>query len=84
MLSFRLSLSIALAASTLSAVAEDWPQFRGLGSTGIATTSKVPSVPKIDWTADLPGRGLASPIVVAGKVFITCSSGPKHSIRPHL
>ena len=31
---------------------------------------------KLDWTAPLPGRGLASPIIVGDKVFITCSSGP--------
>jgi outer membrane protein assembly factor BamB len=37
----------------------------------------MPSKPKIDWSVPLPGRGLASPIVVGGKVFVTCSSGPK-------
>jgi outer membrane protein assembly factor BamB len=29
------------------------------------------------WKADLPGRGPSSPIVVDGRVVVTCSSGPK-------
>ena len=65
---------LALASISL---AGDWPQFRGPSSTGISTDAKIPANPKIDWSAPLPGRGLASPIVVGGKVFITCSSGPK-------
>jgi outer membrane protein assembly factor BamB len=39
--------------------------------------------PKIDWSAPLPGRGLASPIVVGSRVFIACSSGPQQD-RLHL
>jgi outer membrane protein assembly factor BamB len=29
----------------------------------------------IAWRVELPGRGLSSPIVVAGRVIVTCSSG---------
>jgi outer membrane protein assembly factor BamB len=61
----------------LSAFSSDWPQFRGIGSTGYSAEAKVPLKPKIDWTAELPGRGLASPIIVGDNVFVTCSSGPK-------
>ena len=68
---------LALLALTFTSLASDWPQFRGPDSTGIAADATIPAKPKIDWTAALPGRGLASPIVVGGKVFITCSSGPK-------
>jgi outer membrane protein assembly factor BamB len=60
-----------------SSLAGDWPQFRGPGSTGVAVDAVIPTAPKIDWHVDLPGRGLASPIVVGEKVFVTCSSGPK-------
>jgi outer membrane protein assembly factor BamB len=55
----------------------DWRSFRGVESAGV---EKQP--PKdwsddsvIAWTANLPGRGLASPIVVQGHVIITASSG---------
>jgi outer membrane protein assembly factor BamB len=65
------------AALSLTAFAGDWPQFRGPDSTGVAADALIPAKPKIDWSAALPGRGLASPIVVGGKVFIACSSGPK-------
>ena len=64
-----------LALATMNLAAADWPQFRGPESTGTAD-SEIPAKPKIDWTAALPGRGLASPIVVGDRVFVTCSSGP--------
>ena len=79
LLRFTLTL-LALASISL---AGDWPQFRGPGSTGISIDAKIPTNPKIDWSAPLPGRGLSSPIVVGGKVFVTCSSGPKQE-RLHL
>ena len=31
----------------------------------------------IVWTANLPGRGVSSPIVVGGKVVVTANSGPR-------
>lgn len=78
------SLSLlALAALSFSALAGDWPQFRGPDSTGTAPDAVIPSKPKIDWSTALPGRGLASPIIVGDKVFVTCSSGPKQE-RLHL
>lgn len=70
-------LAFTLAALPFTAAAADWPQFRGPDSTGTAADAVVPAKPKIDWTAPLPGRGLASPIIVGKKVFVTCSSGPK-------
>lgn len=72
----RIFLSFALAASALTLTAADWPQFRGPESTGIAPDAAIPTKPKIDWTAPLPGRGLSSPIIIGEKVFVTCSSGP--------
>jgi len=69
--------------SSFSSRGSDWPQFRGPDSTGVATDAKISESPKIDWSVPLPGRGLSSPIVVSGKVFITCASGPKQE-RLHL
>ncbi len=77
---FRL---IACAALPFTALAGDWPQFRGPESTGTAPGLKIPVQPKIDWSVALPGRGLSSPIVIGDKVFVTCSSGPKQE-RLHL
>ncbi len=70
------SLLALLALASIS-LAGDWPQFRGPASSGVSSDTHIPANPKIDWSAPLPGRGLASPIVVGGKVFVTCSSGPK-------
>ena len=59
----------------------DWPAFRGDGRN--LTEAKLPvewsveSGKNIAWTADLPGRGVSSPIVVAGRVIVTCSGGEK-------
>jgi outer membrane protein assembly factor BamB len=69
--------TLALAALPFTTFAGDWPQFRGPDSTGTVPGVKIPVQPKIDWSAALPGRGLASPIVVGEKVFVTASSGPK-------
>ncbi len=70
-------LALALAALPFPLGAADWPQFRGPDSTATAGDAVIPAKPKIDWTAPLPGRGLASPIIIGKKVFVTCSSGPK-------
>jgi len=76
-------LALALASLPIPAIAGDWPQFRGPDSTGVADDATIPAKPGIEWSAPLPGRGLASPMVVAGKVFVSCSSGPKQE-RLHL
>ncbi len=75
-----LLFSLALAGAS---VAGDWPQFRGPNGTGFSPDAVIAAEPKIDWSAPLPGRGLASPIVVGGKVFVASSSGPRQD-RLHL
>ena len=66
--------------SSLQLATADWPQFRGPLGNGVATGVSVPTqfdARSILWTADLPGRGLSSPIIIGDRVFVTCSSGPK-------
>jgi outer membrane protein assembly factor BamB len=60
-----------------SSFASDWRQFRGPNGSGYAPDATIPSRPGIQWSVALPGRGLSSPIIVGGKVFVSCSSGPK-------
>ena len=76
------ALAVALLGTGRSAAeltAADWPAFRDGGAN--VTAAKLPldwsiRPPKnIAWTADLPGRGVSSPIVVAGRVIVTCSEG---------
>lgn len=77
-----LNLAVALTASgrvNAELTAADWPSFRKGGAN--LTDAKLPldwsiRPPRnIAWTADLPGRGVSSPIVVAGRVIVTCSAG---------
>lgn len=55
--------------------AEDWPQFRGLNCSGISNASQ--SLPTtfsdtehVKWSAKL-GDGIGSPVIAAGRVFIS-------------
>lgn len=68
---------LVLAALSFSSRAADWPQFRGPDSTGTAADAQIPAKLKVDWSSSLPGRGLASPIIIGEKIFVTASSGPK-------
>lgn len=56
----------------------DWRQFRGNQTNGRATGSRIDWSGEHDlaWQQPLPGRGLSSPIIIADRVFVTCSSGP--------
>jgi outer membrane protein assembly factor BamB len=73
------ALFILLGAAS-SLAAGDWPQFRGPQGLGISDEAALPlewnKEKGIRWKADLPGRGLSSPVVVAGRVYVTACSGP--------
>ncbi len=70
------ALTLAVA---LTVDAGDWPQFRGPGSNGISDARNLPTTwsesENLRWRGELPGAGAASPIVVAGRLYITCHSG---------
>jgi outer membrane protein assembly factor BamB len=62
------------------ALGADWRQFRGTDSTGHAAggaPTEFGADKNVAWKAVLPGRGLSSPIVVDGRVFVTASGGTK-------
>jgi outer membrane protein assembly factor BamB len=65
--------------AALSATAADWTQFRGPRGSGVSHETGLPatwsSKENIVWRAKLPGPGTSSPIVVAGKVYVTCYTG---------
>jgi outer membrane protein assembly factor BamB len=76
MRSFLLSLAVLAAASTHS---EDWLRFRGPQGDGTSSrplaTQLTPE--SIQWSVELPGRGLSSPIIVGDRLIVTCSSGAR-------
>jgi outer membrane protein assembly factor BamB len=59
--------------------AEDWPWFRGVYQDGVSTSASAPTKwsdsENLLWKVTLPGPGGSSPIVVGGKVYVTCYSG---------
>lgn len=61
------------------AFAEDWPRFRGPNGAGLAPTSARTEwqATEIAWQTSLPGIGHSSPVVFAGRVFVT--SGDEES-----
>src|SRR3954447_25142765 len=59
--------------------AEDWPQFRGPGGAAASEERGLPvrwgPAENVRWKADLPGRGLSSPVVARGRVYVTACTG---------
>ena len=64
---------------TSSALAADWGQFRGPGGLGVSDEANLPiqwsDGEHLLWKRDLPGAGSSSPIVVDGRIYLTCYSG---------
>lgn len=70
----------AIAAASSPLVAADWTQFRGPNGDAIAPDTRLPrtlDAASVAWATDLPGRGISSPVVVAGRVFVTASTGAR-------
>jgi len=61
--------------------AADWKQFRGSDGTGVASSEVIPTTwsdnEQVAFKVALPGRGPSSPIVVDGRVVVTCSDGAR-------
>jgi len=76
-----IALAIMLSQTLSAAAASDWPAFRGPTATGEADRGVIPAnigePPTLAWTADLPGRGPSSPIVIGERVIVTASSGAR-------
>src|SRR5882724_2246927 len=56
-----------------------WPQFRGPGARGVATSTNFPdhwsATENVVWKVEIPGRGWSSPIVWCDRVFLTTAIG---------
>lgn len=68
-------LVAAIGLLAVMAQADNWPQFRGPGSRGVADGASFPdhwsASENVAWKTDLPGRGWSSPIVWGRSVFVT-------------
>jgi outer membrane protein assembly factor BamB len=62
-------------ALTTRATAQDWPEFRGPGGQGHSAERGVPiewsESRNIAWKTPIPGQGWSSPVVSAGRIWLT-------------
>jgi outer membrane protein assembly factor BamB len=76
-MSFRTAIPILLLVLSHSALAGDWPCWRGPKGDGISTETAVPirwsPTDNLTWKTPLPGGGRSSPIVTGNHVVITAA-----------
>ncbi|MCA1618788.1 MAG: PQQ-binding-like beta-propeller repeat protein [Acidobacteria bacterium] len=86
----RLTLSLfSLCLAASSAAAQNWPQFRGAGASGVAEGRPAPvkwdatKSSGVVWKTPIPGLSHASPVVWGERVFVVSavSSDPKPEAR---
>jgi outer membrane protein assembly factor BamB len=69
---------LLLALSAHTAIAEDWPTWRGPRNDGRSTEPAFPTTwgksDNVAWRTVLPGEGHASPIVFGGKIFTVAAT----------
>src|SRR5262249_714918 len=69
------TLAVLLVLTARAAAQDNWPQFRGAQSMGVATSSNLPehwsATENVAWKTDLPGKGWSSPITWGKKIFLT-------------
>jgi outer membrane protein assembly factor BamB len=79
------TLPLALALTTASLYAENWPQFRGPTAQGLSADTKVPlnwsATENLAWKTELPGESWSSPIVWGNHVFVTTATENGESCR---
>jgi outer membrane protein assembly factor BamB len=73
---------VALAASSCAlqtALAADWPEFRGPTRDGNSTATRVPvewsATESVAWKQEIPGSGWSSPVLAGGKLYLTTATG---------
>jgi outer membrane protein assembly factor BamB len=71
----RFALALLLALIAFAARAQDWPEFRGPTGQGHSSERGVPfewsESRNVMWKSRLPGSGWSSPVVSAGRVWVT-------------
>ncbi len=74
----RLWLLFALAAQPPAAAAQGWPQFRGSDGQGHSRERGLPlewnESQNVAWKTPVPGRGWSSPVIAAGRVWLTTAT----------
>jgi outer membrane protein assembly factor BamB len=79
-----LAVGVMLVVGSVSARADDWPQWRGPLGTGISAEKGLPtrwSAEGVAWKARLGGVGVSSPVVWGDRVFVTSQAG-RGTLKP--
>ena len=73
-----LFLAVSLFLCLTPAAPAGWLQFRGAHASARSTGQPptAPAATDIAWKIALPGRGLSSPVIAGGHLFLTAASGP--------
>ena len=77
---FAINATIAVVTCTFSALATDWPQWRGPQRNGISSetgllTEWPKEGPKLLWKIDNLGQGYSTPAVVDGRIYLLGNEG---------
>ena len=66
---------------------EDWTEFRGPNGQGISTARSVPrdwsGDRNVAWKAEIPGEGWSSPVLAAGRIYLTAAVAPEVADNPN-
>jgi outer membrane protein assembly factor BamB len=77
----RVLVTAALLAAGVCISADDWPEFRGPGGQGHAVARGLPlewsESRNVAWKTPVPGTGWSSPVVGAGRVWVTTATGDR-------
>jgi outer membrane protein assembly factor BamB len=80
-----ISAAAFLAASALSAAAQNWPQFRGSNGGVAADDARLPetwsATENVAWSVDIPGRSWSSPVVWGDQVFVVSAVNVKQPVE---
>jgi outer membrane protein assembly factor BamB len=72
---------IGLIMCPVTALGQDWPQFRGPGGQGHSSETGLVNVfsetKNVVWKTPVPGLGWSSPVVSGGKVWLTAATGDR-------
>src|SRR5918998_264434 len=75
---------VVLVFCAANVMADNWPQFRGVGSQGISTETKLPvkwsATTNVRWKTALPGPGHSSPIIWGNRIFLTAFNQSKNQL----
>jgi outer membrane protein assembly factor BamB len=76
---------VPLLALSRSGAATDWPWWRGPLGTGVSPETSLPSTwsseEGVAWSVPLAGAGVASPVVIGDRIFVTSQQG-RGALKP--